>query len=82
MQASGRHVLTAVQMCELTLSTCWLQAEILGDATMQLTNMVSEHSSWLRQNVDRQLRKYRCSHLLSFVTPVHPAGVVLVPSHV
>ncbi|KAL3157911.1 hypothetical protein ABBQ32_012318 [Trebouxia sp. C0010 RCD-2024] len=35
------------------------QGEILGDATRQLTDMVSEHSIWLRDNCDRQVRKYR-----------------------
>lgn len=35
------------------------QGEILGDATRQLTDMVSEHSTWLRDNCDRQVRKYR-----------------------
>ncbi|DBB09704.1 TPA: hypothetical protein ACH3X3_001344 [Trebouxia sp. C0006] len=35
------------------------QGEILGDATRQLTVMVSEHSTWLRDNCDRQVRKYR-----------------------
>lgn len=35
------------------------QGEILGDATRQLTDMVSEHSIWLRENCDRQVRKYR-----------------------
>ena len=36
-----------------------MQGEILGDATRQLTDMVSEHSTWLRDNCDRQVRKYR-----------------------
>ncbi len=31
----------------------------MGDATRQLTDMVSEHSTWLRDNCDRQVRKYR-----------------------
>lgn len=35
------------------------QGEILGDATRQLTDMVSEHSTWLRDNCDRQVRSYR-----------------------
>ena len=35
------------------------QGEILGDATRQLTDTVSEHSTWLRDNCDRQVRNYR-----------------------
>ena len=72
------HVWTTLQQCKLMLWTSMVQAEILGDATMQLTNMVSEHSSWLRQNTDRQLRKYRCSHLLPNDIVINPAEFVQV----
>lgn len=50
--------LPACQASQIRLA-CYLQAEVLGDATMQLTNMVTEHSTWLRDNTDKQLRKYR-----------------------
>lgn len=40
-------------------SAAHLQTEIVGDATRQLTDMVSEHSTWMRENCDRQVRKYR-----------------------
>lgn len=43
------------------------QGEILGDATRQLTDMVSEHSIWLRDNCDRQVRKYRYQELARLV---------------
>ena len=36
-----------------------MQTEIVGDATRQLTDMVSEHGTWMRENCDRQVRKYR-----------------------
>ena len=51
------------------------QGEILGDATRQLTDMVSEHSSWLRENCDRQVRKYRWGQCIGSV-PVEQEPVV------
>ena len=57
------HIQQVLDICQLRFlcqgGWCFLQGEILGDATRQLTDMVSQHSSWLRENCDRQVRQYR-----------------------